>query len=64
MKDDPSQIAGHLVEEHGVDGALEKVRDGIELAHDIGDNYRLSVWREVRRVLRATQKSDADQGGV
>ena len=43
MKDDPSQIAGHLVEEHGVDGALEKVREGIELAHDIGDNVNAGV---------------------
>mgnify|MGYP000367821409 FL=1 len=64
MKDDPSQIADHLIEDHGVEGALEMVRDGIELAHDIGDNYRLSVWREVRRVLHAIQKSDTDQVGV
>jgi hypothetical protein len=64
MKDDPSQIADHLIEDHGVEGALEMVRDGIELAHDIGDNYRLSVWREVRQVLRATQKIDTDQDGV
>jgi hypothetical protein len=64
MKNDPSQIADHLIEEHGVEGALERVREGIELAHDIGDNYRLSVWREIRRDLHATQNSDTDQEGV
>lgn len=57
MRDDPSQIANHLIEQHGVDGALESVREGIATAHADGDNYRLSVWREVRRVLR--DKPDA-----
>ena len=64
MKDDLSLIAGHLIEEHGVEGALEKVREGIELAHDIGDNYRLSVWREVRRALHANHKNASEQNGV
>jgi hypothetical protein len=57
MQDDPSQIANHLIEQHGVDGALQSVIDGIATAHADGDNYRLSVWREVRRVLR--DKPDA-----
>ena len=57
MNDDPSQIADDLVEQQGVDGALDTVRDGIAAVHAIGDNYRLSVWREVRRALKA--KRDA-----
>ena len=52
MKDDPNQIADNLIEQHGVDGALEMVREGIATAHANGDNYRLSVWRDVRRILQ------------
>ncbi len=52
MKDNPDQLASHLIEQHGVDGALEAAREGIAAAHASGDNYSLSVWREVRRALR------------
>ena len=52
MNDNPNQIAIGLIEQHGVDGALNMVSEGIATAHANGDNYRLSVWREVRRVLR------------
>jgi len=52
MNDDPSQIADHLIEQHSVDGALEMVREGIATAHANEDNYRLSVWRDVRRILQ------------
>jgi hypothetical protein len=52
MNDDPSQIADHLIEQHGVDGALEVVRDGVAAAQANGDNYNLSVWRDVRRILQ------------
>ncbi len=57
MNDDPSQIADYLIEQRGVDGALDAVRDGIAGVHASGDNYRLSVWREVRRALK--DKRDA-----
>ncbi len=52
MNDDPSQIADYLIEQHGVDGALEMVREGIATAHANGDRYRLSVWRDVKRILQ------------
>ena len=52
MNDDPSQIADHLIGQHGVDGALEMVREGIATAHANGDRYRLSVWRDVKRILQ------------
>jgi len=61
MKDDPSQIASSLIAEHGVDGALASVREGIATAHSDGDNYRLSVWREVGRVLRDKPDAADDQ---
>jgi len=35
------------------------VRAGIATAHADGDNYGLSIWREVRWVLRA-KPDDAD----
>ena len=52
MRDDPQEIADHLVEEHGIDLALERATEGITTAQEQGDNYGLSVWREVRRILR------------
>jgi len=61
MKDDPSQIANNLIAQHGVDGALESVREGIATAHADGDNYGLSVWREVRRALRNKPNATDDQ---
>jgi hypothetical protein len=51
MKDDPNQIADWLIEEHGQEGAKQVALDGVFQALDVGDNYRLSVWREVRHVL-------------
>ena len=59
MNDHPSQIAGHLVEQFGMVGALEAVRNGVAEAHAAGDNYRLSVWRDVRRILRDRQKAES-----
>ena len=52
MRDDPNDIAEHLVREHGVELALERATEGIAEAKEKGDNYGLSVWREVRRILR------------
>lgn len=52
MSDDPLQIAEHLVKEHGLDRALQKAIEGTTAAQERGDNYDLSVWREVKQVLR------------
>ena len=51
MNDDPKEIADHLVEEHGIEGAKLTVRDGIANAHDEDALYELSIWREVRKIL-------------
>jgi hypothetical protein len=61
MNDDPNQIADYLIEQHGVDGALIAVQEGIATAHANGDNYRLSVWREARRALRDKQRHAGDE---
>ena len=52
MAEDPQSIAERLIAEHGPAGALAAVRSAIEDAHARGDNYRLSVWREVRVAVR------------
>ena len=60
MRDNPIQIADSLIEQHGIDGALEAVRDWITSAHATGDNYSLSVWRGVARALRDKQNADQE----
>ena len=52
MRDDPHAISEHLIREHGVEGALDRATKGTTAAYDQGDNYGLSVWREVKRILR------------
>jgi len=47
--DDPNQIANDLVEKHGLDDAIKVA---LENAAAAGDNYALSVWREVKEILR------------
>ena len=42
------RIAEHLIQEHGLDSALEQATDGTTAAQIDGDNYQLSVWREVK----------------
>jgi hypothetical protein len=52
VRDDPEEIADHLVNEHGLDGALSVVDEGKMDASRDGDNYALSIWREVKVILR------------
>ena len=57
MKDDPEEIATYLVKAHGLDGAFDKVTEGTAMAHQNGNFYDLSVWREVKTVLLEMQAS-------
>jgi hypothetical protein len=53
MRDDPRKIAVNLIKEHhGLELALERATEGIADAQEQDDNYSLSIWREVRRILR------------
>ena len=61
MNDEPSQIANNLIAQQGVGGAMESVREEIASAHAIEDNYSLSVWREVGRILRDKPDGADDQ---
>jgi hypothetical protein len=56
MSDDSHQIAKNLVQEHGLDRALQKAIEGAIAAQEEGGYYDLSVWREVKLILR-DQKS-------
>lgn len=47
--DDPHQIADDLIQQHGLDGALSIAINSATVAND---NYALSVWREVKGILR------------
>jgi hypothetical protein len=51
MRDNPTEIADHLMKEHGLGEALSVVDVGKAEANRIGDYYALSVWREVRAIL-------------
>ena len=52
LKDDPSDIAEYLIQNYGIDHAIQNVTDGIMKSQKEGDNYALSVWREVKTILR------------
>lgn len=52
LPDDPKEIALHLVEENGIGRARQIAVEGTTSANEQGDFYRLSVWREVKRILR------------
>ena len=46
MRDDPHDISEYLVQEHGIDLALERATDEIIKAHDNGDKvdtHKLSI---------------------
>ena len=51
-RDDPSDIAKYLFEDNGINSAIQMAQDGIAKAQQDGDNYVLSVWREVKTILR------------
>lgn len=50
--DDPHQIAEYLIQEHGLERAYSSAMEGAAQAQKERDNYGLSVWREVKRILR------------
>ena len=56
-KDDPHDITDYLIAEYGQDGALNIARDGTFAAQQTNDNYSLSVWREIKRILKERNPS-------
>ena len=57
MPEDPKQIANFLIREHGLNDALAKAMAETTAAHEERDNYALSVWREVKGILRERTES-------
>ena len=51
MKDDPQEIAARLVHEHGLEDARDIALSAAIQAQQDRDNYALSIWREVKRIL-------------
>ena len=52
IADDPKEIAAILIEENGADHALDIAVAEITHANQICDYYSLSVWREIRNIVR------------
>jgi len=44
-----NQIANHLIEQYGLNGARNAA---MEYTAAAGDNYALSIWREVKNILK------------
>ncbi len=58
MSDETNTVAHDLISKFGIEGAIDAVTKGITDAHSSGDNYQLSMWREVRRILMEQQVED------
>lgn len=53
MRDDPNEIAAYLIRAHGSkEAALEAAVKGTASAQEAQDLYAVSVWREVKNILR------------
>jgi hypothetical protein len=63
VRDDPKEIADHLEKEHGLEVAMAVVGNGKREATRDGNNYTLSVWREVKVILKNRAGSDNDESG-
>ncbi len=53
--DGPREIAGNLLAEHGLEGAREISVEATAAAQRDKDNYSLSIWREIKRILREAE---------
>ena len=52
FSDDPLEIVRFLIRENGLDRARQIAMEGTTAANQECNFYRLSVWREVKHVLR------------
>ena len=60
QKDNPQETADYLLKKHGQHEAYAVAVKGAIDAQEAGDNYRLSVWRDVKRLL-ATEQSISEK---
>jgi hypothetical protein len=57
QKDNPQETADYLLKKHGRHEAYAVAVKGAIDAQEAGDNYRLSVWRDVKRLLKRGSSS-------
>jgi hypothetical protein len=57
QKDDPQETADYLLRKHGQHEAYAIALQGAADAQESGDNYSLSVWRDVKRLLKQGSSS-------
>lgn len=55
--DDPTGIANSLIQNLGIDRAVETAMSETAAAGREGNNYNLSIWREVKYILREHMKN-------
>jgi hypothetical protein len=60
QKDDPQETAEYLLKMRGQDEAYAVAVKGAIDAQDAGDNYRLSIWRDVKRLLKQGSSSSEE----
>ena len=58
--DDPLEIVRFLVRENGLDRARQIALEGTTAANEEGNFYRLSIWREVKHVLKDWPENSTD----
>jgi len=56
---DANVIAEELIREYGMDHALKRATEGTFGAQKDGDNYQLSVWREVKVILNSRGRENS-----
>lgn len=64
LKDNPEQIAEYLIRENDLETAIHEAFEGTAKAQREGDNYTLSIWREVKAILRTKQQSEKADGAT
>jgi hypothetical protein len=58
MTHDPQIIADQMIQEHGLDGALQTAQEATQVSLKARDNYSTSIWREIKRVLGERKVND------
>jgi hypothetical protein len=63
VRDDPKEIADHLQNKHGLKEAMAVVDKGKREASLEGNNYTLSIWREIKVILQNRAEGDDGERG-
>ena len=61
MSENAEEIADYLVSEQSLKEAIEVALNGTVEATNADDNYSLSIWREVKAILRKRVEQEGDK---